>query len=69
VVEQETIYIRPTDSEIIYVPSYSPSVVYADEHHHDVYAAGVIGFGLGITTGPAMPTGHLPMKGHLRILR
>jgi len=44
VVEQEVIYIKPADPEIIMFPSYSPSVVYVEDHHDDVVAAGVIGF-------------------------
>jgi len=52
VVQQQgdVIIIEPAQPEIIYVPSYNPSVVYVD-HHDDAAAAGLIGFGLGITAG------------------
>lgn len=52
VVQQEgdVIIIEPAQPDIIYVPSYEPDIVYVD-HHHDEVAAGLIGFGVGITAG------------------
>ncbi|MFN0010096.1 MAG: DUF3300 domain-containing protein [Phycisphaerales bacterium] len=50
VTEGQTIVIEPAKPEVIYVPSYNPSVVYVDDDDDEV-VAGVIGFGLGITTG------------------
>ncbi|MBL8746373.1 MAG: DUF3300 domain-containing protein [Phycisphaerae bacterium] len=48
--EPDVIYIESSDPEVIYVPSYEPSVVYVDDDD-DAWTAGVIGFGLGVTTG------------------
>lgn len=48
--QNDTIIIQPAQPEVIYVPSYQPSVVYVD-NQDDNAAAGVIGFGLGITAG------------------
>lgn len=47
----DTVVIQPAQPEVIYVPSYEPSVVYVDDDDGDEFAAGVIGFGLGITAG------------------
>ncbi len=46
----DTIIIVPAQPDIIYVPTYQPSVVYVDNSSNEV-AAGVIGFGIGITAG------------------
>lgn len=46
----DTIIIQPAEPDVIYVPYYEPSVVYVDDPGDEV-AAGVIGFGLGITAG------------------
>jgi hypothetical protein len=46
----DTIIIEPAQPQVIYVPSYQPSVVYVDDPGDEI-AAGVIGFGLGITAG------------------
>lgn len=53
VVEQETIIIQSPDPEVIYVPSYSPTVVYADDPGDEI-VAGAIGFGVGILVGAAL---------------
>ncbi len=42
--------IIQSDPEIVYVPSYSPSVVYVDDDD-DEWAAAAIGFGTGIAVG------------------
>lgn len=52
VTQGQVIVIEPADPQIIYVPTYNPSVVYVDHYDSgDVAAAGLIGFGLGITAG------------------
>jgi uncharacterized membrane protein YgcG len=53
IVREQTIIIEPADPEIIYVPSYSPSVVYVDDPG-DEWIAGAIGFGAGILVGAAL---------------
>lgn len=50
VTEGKYIIIEPAKPDIIYVPTYNPSVVYVD-NSANAAAAGVIGFGLGIATG------------------
>lgn len=49
--QNDTIIIQPAEPEVIYVPSYQPSVVYVNDDDDDEWAAGAIGFGLGITAG------------------
>jgi hypothetical protein len=50
--EGDTIIIQPAQPEVIYVPTYSPSVVYAPPPSSgDAVAAGVIGFGVGVAVG------------------
>src|SRR5262245_62038036 len=57
-VEQRTVYvtntvveIQPTQPEIIYVPTYSPAVVYAPPPPGAVAAASLISFGVGMAVG------------------
>lgn len=44
------VVIVQSDPEVVYVPSYSPSVVYVDDDD-DEWAAAAIGFGTGIAVG------------------
>lgn len=46
----DTIVIQPAQPDVVYVPSYNPSVVYVDDDD-DEWVAGVIGFGAGIACG------------------
>ena len=48
--DNDTIVIVPAQPDVIYVPTYNPSVVYVD-NDDDELLAGVIGFGIGITAG------------------
>jgi hypothetical protein len=46
----QTIYIESAEPQVIYVPSYDPAVVYVDDDS-DEWAAGVIGFSIGVWVG------------------
>jgi len=46
----QTIIIESPEPEVVYVPQYNPQTVYVDDDD-DELAAGIIGFGIGITTG------------------
>jgi len=50
------IQVQPASSQVIYVPTYNPSVVYVEDNS-DEAAAAVISFGIGMTFG-AMMWGH-----------
>lgn len=50
----DTIIIQPAQPNVIYVPTYSPAVVYAAPSAGSVVAAGVIGFGVGLAIGAAV---------------
>jgi Protein of unknown function (DUF3300) len=60
---QQTIIIQPANPQIVYVPTYSTTVVYGTPYTApayttgDVVAAGVIGFGMGIAVGAMMSGG------------
>src|SRR5579883_2545162 len=72
--EGQTIIIQPSDPQVVYVPEYSPAVVYgtAIEPYPgysgwDVAAASMIGFGVGTAVGAAMGGwgwGHWGMDWH-----
>ncbi|MBX3359713.1 MAG: DUF3300 domain-containing protein [Phycisphaeraceae bacterium] len=47
----DTIIIQPAQPNVIYVPTYNPTVVYAAPSSSSVVAAGVIGFGMGVAVG------------------
>jgi hypothetical protein len=57
--KQQVIVIQPTDSKVIYVPTYNPEVVYTtpppppvvEPTSGDVIAAGLIGFTAGVIVG------------------
>jgi hypothetical protein len=63
--EEKTIYLQPTNPQVVYVPSYAPSTVYGPSYvapaapsYPSFWAtpggavtAGVVGFGAGIATG------------------
>ena len=54
VVEKEIVKIVPADPEVVYVPTYNPSVIYVDDDDDDEWAAGFIGFGAGMLVGAAI---------------
>jgi hypothetical protein len=54
VVEQDTIQIMPTEANTVYVPTYSPQVVYVEDDDDAVWASvasTAIGFGAGVAMG------------------
>lgn len=51
VVEGKVIIIEPAQPEVVYVPTYNPTVVYVDDHDDDAAAAALVGFGLGVAVG------------------
>lgn len=52
-VTNTVIQVQPANPEIVYVPSYSPSVVYVDNDYDDE-AAAVVSFGVGMMFGAAI---------------
>jgi hypothetical protein len=60
---QQVIVIQPANPQVVYVPTYSTTVVYGTPYTApayttgDVVAAGVIGFGVGIAVGAMMAGG------------
>jgi hypothetical protein len=62
IVEKETIVIQPAQPEVVYVPSYSPTVVYGS-WYYPAYppvvvgpppGTGIVAFGLGVAVGAAL---------------
>jgi hypothetical protein len=53
-VTNTVIQVQPASSQVVYVPSYNPSVVYVEEDDSDEAAAAVVSFGVGMAFGAAM---------------
>lgn len=61
--EGSTIIIESAQPEVVYVPTYNPSVVYVEEDHDDEWAAAAIGFGVGIMVGAIISDVHCDWHG------
>src|SRR5215469_16732638 len=53
-VTNTVVQIVPSSPGVIYVPTYSPAVVYAAPTYGTVAAASVVSFGVGMTMGAIM---------------
>jgi hypothetical protein len=53
VIQQDVVQIVPTDPQIVYVPTYNPNVVVANETSNagQTAAAAAVGFGVGVAVG------------------